>query len=182
MAPAPGDGRLDPIESVRLYRGISMTAAEKWGLIIGSVGTAAAIIAAWASVAERLEKRNERRALKLTSIEEALLYIASQVGDEQIRAGCYLGGSGLLVSPGLNGGCLVIETEAPLKRLVISEYMVFDHQVQHSQYGPSLNPPQISFMMVNYYRLTLKGRERANQVSASVATNEISNSGLKGDY
>ena len=161
--------------------GGTVTKAEVVGLIIGSVGTVAAIIAAWASVAERLEKRRERRALKLTRIQEALLFIAWKQPGEEIRVGSYVGGKGLLVAPGLDGECIVIESDDPLKRLVVSEYLVLT-TVTAAVHGPPEPSNHVRFTNVSFYRLSLKGREMALRIPAAVAVTEIQKSGLKGTF
>jgi hypothetical protein len=164
----------------------NMTAAEIVGLVIGSVGTVAAIVAAWASVAERLEsraeKRAERKALNLQPVEESILFIASQARGEQIRVGAYTGGLGLLVAPSVKGIGFVINSDEPIKRLEVSGYLVAGKRGQMMAHGPVRPIPMDGVTFVSFYRLTIQGRKRALTIPPESALAHIQSSGVKGNF
>ena len=159
-----------------------MTKAELLGLIIGSVGTVAAIIAAWASVAERLEKRAERKSLDLHPLEEALLYLAAQAPGEEIRVGSHPSVGGFLVVPSWEGAGLVIQSQDALKRLVNSEYLSEHSLPQFEAHGPPVSSPMGTGAVVIHYRLTIQGRKRAQTIRPNVARTAVAHSGFKGNF
>ena len=160
-----------------------MTEVELAGLIVGSVGTVAAIIAAWGVVVDRLEKHAERKAQELTSLEEAILCLANVSPGDEIRVGQFLNGGGsLLVVPHLEGRCLVVSTDAPLKRLMACEFMTSETTGAILPHGPQTTGWPIGFTQVTIFRLRLSGRFRAAKIPLDILRTEIAKSGLDGNY
>jgi len=154
-----------------------VTRAEIIGIVIASIGSVAAIIAAWASVAERLEKRNERQALNLSPEEETIIWIASVQPNLRIESGNYEGGC--LISPAFESRYLSLQSDAFLRRLESGRFLEEVEIIPSKNHGPSAAPGATNYVRVTVFQLTPQGRIRAREIPGNLAVTTLDRLGRK---
>jgi hypothetical protein len=151
----------------QLIVGERMTRTEIVGIVLGSIGSVAAIIAAWASVAERLEKRRERLALNLSPEEKTIIWIASVQSNLRIECGDY--GGDILITPAYESHFMRLPNDSLLHRLESSGFLAKGNTISSKNHGPSMAPGATNYVSVTIYQLTSQGRVRAREIPASLA-------------
>ena len=154
-----------------------MTNAEIAGIILGSVSSVAAIIAAWASVAERIEKRNERLALNLSPEEETIIWIAAAQPNLRIEVGIFEGR--MMVSPAYESRYLVLEDDACLRRLQSSRFLDEVEIIPSKHHAPATVQGAINYTRVTVFQLTPQGRIRAREIPSALPISTLERIGRK---
>ena len=144
-----------------------MTLAEIISIVLGSIGSIAAIIAAWASVAERLEKRHERMALNLSPEEETIIRIAAAQPDLRIESGNHTGQ--VLILPAYESQYMRLKDDSLLHRLESSGFLKRVEIIPSKNHGPSAAPGATNYVQVTIYQLTPQGRVHACEVLSNLA-------------
>jgi hypothetical protein len=156
-----------------------MTGADVAEIVIASVAAVASIVAAGASVAERLEKRAERKALKLTPEQDFILFLASKQPDERVEMGLGPNSLGWIITPSFDGRFVSIPSDSAMVFLINSGLMAQVGTIPSKNHGGEFCSPSLNYVQTSAYQLTLPGRIRARGIPEKAARAFISEIGLR---